>query len=752
MRPRTKPPVQPRHPPTTPGAGLGALAWAGLGALALRLIYLAELRHAPVFAVLVGDGRQYDAWAREIAAGQWLGTEVFYQTPLYPYLLGVVFKLAGHHLLVVRAMQSVLGAASCVLLGLAGRRFFNPRAGLLAAVLLAVYPPAIFFDGLIQKSSLDLFLMTLLLALLGEQQHRPHWKWVVAAGAALGALTLNRENARILYPIIVVWLAGGGSVASLGRRAISAVVFTASLALIVLPVGLRNYHVGGEFLISTSQLGPNLYIGNHAGARGFYEPLVPDRGTVEYERLDATRLAEQATGRTLSPSDVSSYWVRRSLDDIRREPWPWLRLMGRKLLLTVNAAEASDTESIEVYSEYSHLLRGCLWISFGLMLPLAVFGAWHTRGEWRRLAVLYVMFAGLAASVAVFYVMARYRFPLVPIVVLFAAAGLSAIPAMRGPWRRWAPGLVLVVAAAVASNLRLGARADDTDVNLAAGLIQDGRPGDAIPLLRKAIAAAPDYAPPYYDLGVALGQIGEAGLALDQFAVALRLRPDYFEAHSALALGLQEAGRMPDALAHFREAARLKPDSAEAHTNLAQALAALGARPEAIAEYQASLLLKPDGAKAHNGLAGVWQQEGRIDEAIREYGAALAAKPDYAEAHNNLALALAARGDVTTAIEHFQEALRLESGQFGIHLNFADLLAKLGRTADAIPHYEQAVRLAPGSLQAQYSLAQAYARTGRLAEALVHLEQALAIANTSGQSAAAQSIVDAILTIRARIK
>ena len=46
------------------------------------------------------------------------------------------------------------------------------------ACLLAVYPPRIFFDGLIQKSSLDLFLVTLLLALLGEFLHKPRWGWL----------------------------------------------------------------------------------------------------------------------------------------------------------------------------------------------------------------------------------------------------------------------------------------------------------------------------------------------------------------------------------------------------------------------------------------------------------------------------------------------------------------------------------------------------------------------------------------------
>ena len=65
------------------------LALAGVTALALivRLAYLAELNGSPLLSGLMGDSRQYDAWAQRIAGGQWVGTEVFYQAPLYPYWL-----------------------------------------------------------------------------------------------------------------------------------------------------------------------------------------------------------------------------------------------------------------------------------------------------------------------------------------------------------------------------------------------------------------------------------------------------------------------------------------------------------------------------------------------------------------------------------------------------------------------------------------------------------------------------------------
>jgi tetratricopeptide (TPR) repeat protein len=679
----------------TPTNWPGWLTGLFVGAFALRLIAILQLRGTPVFDVLMGDGRQYDTWAQQIAGGQWMGTDVFYQTPLYPYALAVLYKIAGHHLLLVRLAEAVLGAASCVLLAVAGSRFFDRRAGLAAGGLLAVYAPAIFFDVVIQKSSFDLFLMTLTLALLGEFLARPHWKWLAAAGVAIGAFMINRENARVFYPIVAGWLALGPWTTPIRTRVNWIVVFTAAVGATLLPVGLRNYHVGGQFLISTSQLGPNFYIGNHAGAPGVYEPLVIDRGDVAYERADAASLAQAATGRTLSPGEVSDYWMARGLDFARQQPGAWLSLMQRKLLMTFTGAEIADTESVEAYAEYSWLLRVLQWANFGVILPLAVFGLWQTRREWRRLSVLYASMAGMALAVAIFYVMARYRYPLVPLLILFAGAAVAGLQALRrdSP-RSWLPGLAAALAVAVLANTFMRETYDGTYNNLGAELTRAGRSAEAVPLLEKAVAAAPTYAAARFNLGVALNETGDKARALEQFSAAVAARPDYFEARSSLALALAEMGRSEEAMAQFETAVRLRPDSAEALCNLGQALAQFDQPQQAMDRFREALRIKPGYPKAHAGLGAVLQQQGRLADAIKEYQAALQTNPDFAEAHSTLALALAAAGDKPGALAHVADALRLKPDNFGIQMNAGNLLASLGQTNEAIASFEKALKLA----------------------------------------------------------
>src|SRR5262249_22127214 len=174
-------------------------------ALFVRLLHFYAMRDSLLYDVLIADSWSYDAWAQRLAAGDWIGSEVFYQTPFYPYFMGLLYALFGHSIWAVRITQAVLGSLACVFLARAGENFFSQRVGWVAGLLLAVYPPAIFFDGIVQKATLDLFLMTLMLWLISLAQRNANLWLIVAVGATLGALVLNRENAAVFVPVLLAW-------------------------------------------------------------------------------------------------------------------------------------------------------------------------------------------------------------------------------------------------------------------------------------------------------------------------------------------------------------------------------------------------------------------------------------------------------------------------------------------------------------------------------------------------------------------
>src|SRR6478735_2135176 len=181
-------------------------------AFAVRLLHIWQIKSTPFFDVLMGDANGYDQWAQRLAAGDWVGTDVFYQAPLYPDFLGVVYAIFGRDLLIVRLVQAVIGSASCVLLGLAAERLFTRRVGLIAGLALALWAPAIFFDALLQKSVLDMFFMCLSIWLIativgnrepgvgnsGASGFSRIVLSAIALGSSMAALSLSRENGLLL--------------------------------------------------------------------------------------------------------------------------------------------------------------------------------------------------------------------------------------------------------------------------------------------------------------------------------------------------------------------------------------------------------------------------------------------------------------------------------------------------------------------------------------------------------------------------
>src|SRR5688572_18071002 len=163
-------------------------------ALAVRLPYLVALGRTPFLAHPTLDPRLYDGWAQRIAAGEWLGREVFFANPLYPYWLGVLYAVFGRNLWLVHLLQHVLGSVMAALLAWLGIRLWDRRVGWVAGLGAAFYAPFVFHEGTLMIESVAPFLATVALALAviaGER--RTAWT-SLAAGFAGGIFVLARPN------------------------------------------------------------------------------------------------------------------------------------------------------------------------------------------------------------------------------------------------------------------------------------------------------------------------------------------------------------------------------------------------------------------------------------------------------------------------------------------------------------------------------------------------------------------------------
>ena len=585
-----------------------------VSALVWRGVALWQISRSWFFEFHIGDAAAYHNWALEIARGDWLGQRVFYQTPLYPYVLGGLYAVLGESRLGIAVIQCLWGAVSATFLADAGRRWFSPRCGLIAGLGLAVYAPAIFSDLLIQKSSLDLLLVCSLLWLMSRLDSHPRRITIWSLGVIAGLLVLNRENAILIAAGVGVWMAlrspvrGTGALPASAPRLATLLMYVVGVCSVLTPVVMRNRAVGGEWVLTTAQFGPNLYIGNHPAAPGTYVPLAAAHGDARYERQDAERLAERDSGRKLTSAEVSRYWANQAWRYMTTQPVDWGRLMLRKLALFWNHVELTDTEDVYTYAESAITLRWPgAWLNFGVLAICAVPGAisgWPKSPAVRMLCGFVLIYM---TSVVLFYVVARYRLPAVPPLLLLAALGVTdGLPQLwRSPAPRRIAGLIALAAMGGLTALPLVNRDHQqtgTYLNFGAELLDRGRAAESVEQFRHVLAISPEFVEAHYNLGrayVALGRLPDAAICFQQ---AVRLDPQFAEAWLNFANAALDLNRIDQALEAYEVARSLAPDDDRVWFGLGIALAVRGDTPAAVQALERAVQLAPDYAPAREYL------------------------------------------------------------------------------------------------------------------------------------------------------
>jgi 4-amino-4-deoxy-L-arabinose transferase-like glycosyltransferase len=492
-------------------------------ALALRLLHLQQLRaHDPFFELPSVDERMYHQWALAIRGGDWLGAHAFASNdvvvghgPLYPYFLALLYGLFGPSVAAAKTVQCVLGSFSCVLVWALARRLFDARVAALASLATAGYAMLLFYEGALVVANLQVLLALLILLAVVRALERPRISGWLGAGLLVGLSAVARPNALLFAVAIAAWIPLALHRA-LSRKRLLALcgAFLVGVALMVLPVTLRNYALTGDWVLVSHAGGLNFFIGNNPDANGaFRVPRIFPRAMADdpwEQRAIFESTAERASGRELTPSEVSAFWRDRGLDFVRAQPGAWLRLELRKLGLSLNAFEPWSIRSFTLTRDFSWVLRLPL-VSFGFLGPVALLGICLTWRTWRRLMPLYAMLGTVLATQLIFFVLSRYRMPAVPVLAIFGAAGLvqllDAVHVRR--WKRVGLAAVLLVVFSFAVHR---------------------------PILREDLSVA------YYNLGNRYRDLERWDQAIDAYRESLRRNVGYISAHNNLAIAYERSG------------------------------------------------------------------------------------------------------------------------------------------------------------------------------------------------------------------
>ena len=509
-------------------------------ALSLRVVHAFQMSASPLFTMPAVDAATYSEQADRLAAGNWLGRGQgpFWQPPLYPYFLGSI-KLAfpESFYYAARWAQALIGSLTCVLLYWVGQRLFGRGVAFCGGLMAAAYGPLIYFDARLLPTGLATLLTLVSLLLLMRAGERPTRYVALVAGFALGLASLSAAILASLIPGVAIWLFYRS------RKTVAPFVLGAVLA--IAPATLRNYAIGGDIVPISYNGGVNFYLGNNAHP----EQTLALRPGWEWEELVAWPLREGIT----RPSAKSRFFYRQALEYMQDAPLDYMGLLAAKTAQFWRGHEIERNQEMYYWRTYSSVLAGTLWqwgvaFPFGLISPLALLGLMvHIRRQGLTLPVLFVL--GYSLAVISFFVAARYRLPIVPLLVLFAAYGGSWLYAR---WRQQ-PGRQALWPTALLAVLVLLANWDLPPM--------DGRGRAAT----------------YNDLGNAYLRQGRHELALLKYEQATRLDSTYWQAWfnlgSLRALRGDLHGALPillNVLEHERERADVWSNVAGVYVELGQ--------------------------------------------------------------------------------------------------------------------------------------------------------------------------------------
>ena len=588
-------------------------------ALVLRLGYLTDLRNTPFFSHPQMDALYHDQWARRLAAGDWIGSGVFFRAPLYPYFLGILYALFGPEYTLVRLVQFVLGSFTAAFTTVTVGRRFGRMAGVTAGLLQATYGPGVYYEGelllVVLEAPLNLAVAWALDRALDLDRKRA---WGLA-GALLGLAALARPNILALLPVVSVYVLWRRRNASVTKLA----VYWGATLLVLAPVLARNAIVGHDVVPVASQGGLNYYLGNNAAADGMSAVAPEFRRTWTGGIEDADRLATLAMGRPLRPSEVSSYWMHRAMDWARQHPGDFLRLQAKKLALFWDAYEIPNNDDYYYFSRLTRIFHLPVLFDFGVLGPLAILGVMlgiaRRRFTFAWIAVPIVLWVVIAA----FFVCGRFRASTTPLLTGWAGVGVSEVVllARAHSWRRLSLAGAVLAAVALAMNLDLGsleAHRSTAESHLRLGIFYaaNGNPTKARQEYELAVRENPAFADGWNNLGVLDAQEQRWTDARAAFEKALALASDHPKALGNLAALDFREGRHAEADSLARRALRVGGEEPETLYNAAVVLGNLGHPDLAYQGFHALVLRQPWNSAARAGEVRALLALGRRDEAL----------------------------------------------------------------------------------------------------------------------------------------
>ena len=546
----------------------------------------------------------YDDWAKQILHGHWTDAQAFYGLPLYPFLVALLYLLFGQSQFIPIFSQALLDAGTAVLIYKITLRLIKDRdsvaphpfnaaniTGIFAALGWCFFVPAQAYSASLMPTAGGVFVFWLLVWQIIQTNNRQSSVWYFGYGLLLGFAAMGVAAILFLTPLFLVAI-------FLRRPTLRACASAAGLLIVGIfagsaPCWIHNFAVARDPVFLSAHGGINFWLGNNPEATGY--PRFPGLHAGQSQMLrDSIEQAETAAGRSLKRSEVSAYWSGKARDYIASNTASWVKLLARKFGNFWNAFEYDDLGVIVNLRERQLLFPG---LHFGVIAALGLAGAilsWHTFPISRWIAGAIAL--QLAAILPVF-VTERYRLPVVPGLLVFAALGLHRL------WKQVATanygGASLHLGVVAFSALFVAIPRQDPSLwalesyNAGRFALETNELTAAEIHLQRALALVPGNAETNFALGNLRLAQNNSLAAREFYGAVLKIDPKHKGALNNLGVVALNENDPARALEFFRRSLALESRNPKTHYLLAKALDLIGNRDEARIQAQRAVELDP---------------------------------------------------------------------------------------------------------------------------------------------------------------
>jgi len=407
-----------------------ALVLMAAVALCLRLLWIFSIDHRGFGDNLWIDDHRARGLIKQ-GSYHYEGIKTAFYPVGYPFFLSLVYRISGPSLITAKIANAILGTILCLITALIAKELFNPRTGIIAGWIMVFYPNNIFYSSIVMSEVLLASLLAFTVFLIISSQTRKFY--LILCGILLGLCILVRPVAIILpVCILIYWIWGDKT--GFKKSLLRFVLLLCCVVIVLSPWTIRNYKVMNHFVLVSTNGGVNFWMAHVHG--GYAEAPRRFGGNWSYPASSPEQevVAEQQAYR-----EAFEHLKQYPLEPLKRFPKKLIRFFYADIDGLLNNSGFPVVKSISgipalIPSLPVSLPTFCKWLLYfyaqGFYMLLFITAAAGIiqciRTMQRRSYYLIILIvAWTLFHTLIFFPLARYRFPLMSLFVVFSAFYLA---------------------------------------------------------------------------------------------------------------------------------------------------------------------------------------------------------------------------------------------------------------------------------------------------------------------------------------